>query len=696
MNLALFLSILMAGCSSAEEFVFKADHYIITAEEDGYSEQQAEYLYKHLSKRTTDNSPVTLHKGITNKDIAEGTKIIHIEVAKDLKNDYCIKHSKNRLHLRMKNQEVAMWMTYEVIAAIAQEDKRILAEDLPPSSIYFLNECKDFDFEYRDPHFAPNLEEHYSAITGNHNVESDWGLWGHNLPKISKDAENENIYAYVGKKRIKDQFSFASSELFNLVSEYIVDNYGEGKEKSYRFMVMPNDNDLVCICAACTELGNTETNATPAVNAFIRKLAERFPNHEFFTVAYRTVKKPPIYQLTENVGVFLSTIDVPKGNEIDKNHSKTKEFLDLLNTWKGKTSKVYLWDYAANFDDYLTPIPVLYGVQKQLKYYREQGVNGVFYNGSGYDYMPFDDVKTYVLGALMKEVTADIEKLVNKFFEIKYPQNHSLLSEYYLKLEKDFNEKNIPYNMYGSFKDNLNYLNPEDFKSFYNQLGEIIPKAPELEKTNLNKLYIALTFTRLQVLYSEGADAIRNTKKTQLDQWLQNLEYHQSFSDLRRYREVGGHLSEYISEWNDLLYRMKSDNLLKNTKIEIISEPDHGYENPNILNDGIFGFPSDYHQGWFLSSNRELKISFHTDNIKDGKYLNIRFLNDEKHRFHLPEKIEIFADGKTIKTLNEIEIKKDELSSEISFEGVKHIEIVFYPKKNKENTIAIDEILILK
>src|SRR5690606_23410074 len=101
-----------------KEFFFKANQYVITSEEDGSSEKQAEYLYKHLSKRISDNSVVALHKGIADKSIPDGTKTIHLEFATDLENDYCIKHTKNRIHLRTRNQEVATWMTYQLIAAI--------------------------------------------------------------------------------------------------------------------------------------------------------------------------------------------------------------------------------------------------------------------------------------------------------------------------------------------------------------------------------------------------------------------------------------------------------------------------------------------------------------------------------------------------------------------------------------------------
>lgn len=703
LNLFFCLLIVLGSCSSNSNTPgLKADRYVISFEEDAQSEQWATYLFNHLSKRITDKGSVEISKRPQQKSLAQGSKVIHVEIAADLKNDYCIQHSSERLHLRIKNKEVAVWIIYELIESISSVDNRVEAKDLPPATIRFSNGCRDFDFAYRDPHFAPNLQPEYAPVAGNNNVEADWGIWGHNLSKIVKAAEApEEVYALVNNRRNKDQLSFTSEKLFDITVNYIIDNYGDGAGKGTRFMITPNDNDLVCSCATCTEAGNTANNATPAVNEFVRKLAERFPKHEFFITAYRTVKAPPAHQMAANTGVFLSTIDLPKGVELNSNNNKTKVFLDMLEAWKQKTANIYVWDYAANFDDYLSPMPVLYAAQKQFKFFKKQGIKGVFANAGGYDYIPFDDVKTYVLGALLKNTNADVETLVKKFFAKNYPAAHALLTAYYLKLEKDFDKKGKAYNMYGGINDNLaTYLNAPDFEKFHTSLGTVAGKASGEEKARLKKLYTALTFTRLQLIYAKGTDAISQMPAGELKILLETLEGYKSYADMQRYRESGGELSAYMDEWKSLLTTIKTPNQLKGTSIKLLSRADEGYETPGVLNDGLPGFATDYHQGWYISSIDDLHISFPAQQLQNAEKIKCRFLYNEDHRFLPPEKIEIKADGRLIKTITNKEIALSgavaACEAKIPLAGTKNIELKFYRPKDVKSKIAIDEIFILK
>ena len=42
------------------------------------------------------------------------------------------------------------------------------------------------------------------------------------------------------------------------------------------------------------------------------------------------------------------------------------------------TNKLYVWDYMCNFDDYLTPFPVLYLLKERLVFFHDLKINGVF------------------------------------------------------------------------------------------------------------------------------------------------------------------------------------------------------------------------------------------------------------------------------------------------------------------------------
>ncbi len=698
---------------TAQNTELKADKYLITAEEDAKSEHWATYLHTHLEKRSDDQSVILIQLG--NPDVKPDKDVlnIHFEFIPDLKDDYAIEHKGRRLRISVRDDKTAVWIIYQLIENIGMADNHFDTNDLPPDMIRFDSHAHSFDFEYREPHFAPNLQPDYAPLIGTNNVETDWGIWGHNLTKIIEDWGDESIYALVDNKHTKEQFCFSSENVFEQINEYIIDNFGDGSDGySVRMMIMPTDNKLVCTCPDCEEVGNTPDSATPAVQKLITRLAEKFPAHWFFTSAYLTTFQPPKFQLPTNSGVLFSTINLPQGVKLGQ-QDVVKEFVEQLNLWREKTPNIYLWDYASNFDDYLTPLPMLLSLQKKLQFFKKQGVKGIFLNAGGYDYSPFDDVKTFVSAALMMDVDANVESLITAFLKKKYPESHRFLTDYYLGLEKQFSEKNVPYNMYGGMEDNLQtYFNAEQFTSFYDALPTLIPTTKDAERKHLEKLFTTLTYTRLQLAYTQGADkwgyarAENNTMvvKPEIKEMLTNLQEYVHFPDLQNYKEFDGSLSEYIEQWQELIKQGVYENALLNVPIELLSEPDEGYEQTELLSDGTPGFTQDYHQGWYLSTNNDLHIRFSTDKLQGQKVIKLRFLQMELHGIYPPEAIEMWLDGNIVKglSMDKMEERRENKVTAITYsfplqiDGQHTIELKFKRHKADKSIIAIDEIQILK
>ncbi|MBK5722414.1 DUF4838 domain-containing protein [Dysgonomonas sp. Marseille-P4677] len=696
----------MNSCKANSQPSLKANGYAISSKEDEISVIWAEYLYNHLKKRCAEDGIVVKTIDDKNKKSFAGFKNIQFEVNPDINYDYCIDHTSEELYITVRNKETALWITYQLISNIATVDSRFDVADLPIPLIDFDSECKSFDFSYREPYFRPNLNEEYSALIGTNNVERDWGLWGHNLSKVIQDPSIEDVYSLVNGVRNRDQFSFSSPTLFNNICEYIIDNYGDGNVKEYRFMIMPNDNQLVCTCPSCVALGNTEDNATPAVMDLIHKLADRFPGHMFFTTAYMTTSIPPTTNLPDNAGVFISTVSLPKGQTLDDSKASVKAFSKQLDKWSKKTSNIYLWDYAANFDDYLTPLPILYGLQKQLLFFRSHGVKGIFLNASGYDYSPFDDVKTFVAGALMMDSEINVKSLCEKYLEKEYPISHKLLSDYYLSAEHQFESKNKAYDMYGGINQIISsYLDVDRFIQFYEDLIIVIGKTEKEESDKLHKLLTALTYTRLQIAYVRndkawGAATKVNTElviKPEIERYINNLEENTKLRGLGNYKESDGKLDNYITEWRKILSYKGLKNTLMGTTIKISSNSNESND-IYMLNDGMLGFSTDYHQGWYLSTTDDLAANFSAEKLRSCSEIKLHFLRMARHQIYPPEKVILIVDNIEIKSIDSLQMNNygliDECIIPIDFSLAKNIELKFIRKQGNKSTIACDEIVI--
>lgn len=622
-------------------------------------------------------------------------KKITFSLNTNLSETYCLTVSENTITALAKTLDDGKWLVYQILELLSQTNTEIKTDDLPPASIKLSTHCKTFDFEYREPFFPTNLEKGNTIVFGTHSVDLHWGLWGHNISKITTPADE--IFATTKDGITENQFCFSSELLFNLFSDYVLNNFGEKTEKSVRFMVMPEDNNIACLCENCKKIGNTEGNASPATAQMLKKLAEKFPMHLFFTSSYHTTSQPPNIKLPPNTGVFISTIELPQIYELNKENTGVNEFANTIQLWKKSVSHVYVWDYASNFDDYLTPIPILYSLQKRLAFFKNEGVNGVFFNASGYDYSSFEDLKTYIISNLLQQTDIDIPKHIRMFFRKFYPENHQLLSDYYINLEEKFSRKNRPINIYGSLREILaTYLNEFAFMDFYESLNAV-QNLSEKEK----KLSLTLHFTRLQlalnkrtkknVFFTKEADKLK--VNSEIKDILNQLKLHRKTDNLHQYREENGALDTYINNWEQQILNSDLENKILDIPIE--SNLEYSEIPFTVLTDGIPGFSNDYHIGWYISSE-SLDFSFYAP-IEERVKIQLRFLENEKHRFTLPEKLEIYI-NKKINNNEYITTSYSDttiIESELSLSEGDKVTIRLVVADETNNKIALDEIRIL-
>lgn len=698
------LLIRFVSCSSSAMSSMKSEKYLITSQQDARSKKWALYLFNHLKKRTVGSQIFSLKQGdIVNSD--PSVFQFQIEVAPDLKSDYCIEQKNNRVIIRSKSESIMLWLAYQLISKLSEDDPRINSSDIPPAFITFKTECRDFDFQYREPHLGQNIDYERSLLLGNNNIDVDWGLWGHQLSSLANDFGDEEMFALFDGHRNHNQLCFSSKVLLKQTSEFILNQYGNGNKKAYRFMISPSDNNLVCQCSLCLSKGNSENNATPAVTAFLNNLAQRFKNHEFYTIAYKTTQKAPEITLNNNAGVFISTIDLPKGIEIFEAQKETQLFEQTLASWSNKTQKLYLWDYAANFDDYLSPIPLVNGIQRQLKYFKKLGIKGIFLNSAGYDYMPFADVNAYIFSALMKDNTLVTEELASKYITKFYPVSWKILSSFYIGQLRDFDTNNKQYNMYGSMRENLStYIDPVKFSDFYETLRMTISKTKGEEKRKLKKLLTALSYSRLQIAYTipdkgySGHPALQtNFNNNSVKTWLSQLKKHKGHKDMVVFKEADGEISTYIEEWENLLNTKVSSNTLLQKDIIITSPKDEGFESTSMLIDKIPGFGSNYQQGWYLSSSEETEITINVSSIKNPSKIEINFLHMEHRNIYAPIKIELYVDSHPSQILEfnnpSIRNNKFQFSTPL-LNNAKKIKLKILKRPLTRSSIALDEISI--
>jgi hypothetical protein len=574
------------------------------------------------------------------------------------------------------------------------------------------NHCSSPDFKYREPYFSSNFNSDFRAWNKTNYLELEWGIWGHNISKVLKEYNlPESAYAKLGNKRVKNQYCFTSDSLFKFLNEKIGDIYASDHALN-KYMILPNDNTIVCECDKCKAIGNTSKDAAPAVFNFLNSLARNHKKLSFFTTAYITVKEIPPFKAASNVGLFYSTIAIQKGVPLEDTKD-FKEFKYDINRWRKYLENVYIWDYAVNFDNYFDIYPSLKVTQKNLKLYKKLGINGVFLHGSEYQYSTFQDLKATIFAKLLWNTDINVDEEISTYFHEKFPTKLAdVLTKYYLTIDNSFFTNKEELGIYSGIDESVKkYLDPKVFFSFYTEFDANTEKN-KYDKDFL-KIATALTFLKLEIMRDYGIGKygfatinkdeeiiVKNEATILLDR----LTAFSKSADLTSYNEVKYKIDSYIKRWRQNIYKYhKRKHYFYKKPFEVLSNLDEAYKDSSVLNDGAFGL-NGYNTNWLICSVDDLALKIEKKYIKKSKKITFTFLQDIKHDIYYPNVIEILdTDYKLIKKLNILVDRSSLSTKEVTFKipskfDDKQLPDTFILKINRrnirgKNTLACDEII---
>ena len=87
-------------------------------------------------------------------------------------------------------------------------------------------------------------------------------------------------------------------------------------------------------------------------------------------------------------------------------------FSRYLKRWRRIAAHVYMWDYDARFANFIQPHPNHFVMAKSLRFYRDQGVKGVFVQGSWGSAGEFMHMRAWVTAQLLWDPDQDMRALM--------------------------------------------------------------------------------------------------------------------------------------------------------------------------------------------------------------------------------------------------------------------------------------------
>ena len=722
--LLVLLAAALPSCMSRRTVQPAPVRYRVMAGSGSEDREAAEYLRDHLSSR----SALDLLSSTPGENVIDVT----VHVNPDLRGDYQVRYlSENSLELSTCDRRTMTWLMYQFIKYAGQDTGYITVDDLPPCIFPRHDTLATFPFEYRDIYMPTNQNPDMTELLGLHNLESDWGLWGHQLSKVlgtmgddffGYQNLDQELFARTGGRIRKEQFCFSSELLYELTERYIIDQYGEGTDRSWNITIAPEDNRVVCLCPRCVAAGNLPAIATPAVVAFVERLAVRFPRHQFFIPAYSTTLAPPDHKLPDNVGVFLSAMGYPRAWD-NADTPQAQSFFRILEAWQKVTDKVYIWDYICNFDDYLSPYPILFVMQQRFREYIARGVKGIFLNGSGYFYSTLQEAYSFVLSDLLADPDADVSALLKAYFNDAMPHVGTFFSTVLLHMEEHAARSGTELPLYGGIDDAVNtYLFEREFRMEYARFIELKDRGmTHRERVIYDKTRQIVSFSYLELCRLRGIGpggfaelrdgvwevkpdvfaALNDLKEITPEEDIYILTDNENASPdhMDRVNETGIYIADYENEcqiWLESGWWKR--NLLLGEPLKVTV---NGNTTLNTrLTDGVTGISQNYHWGWEILPQDGLVIELPSEKLDRPAMLYFAMMNFEQHRMSLPLDIALHVDGKLLahvqrEGLTEYVDDGEKIVYKLRIGRLKgsKVELVFHPS-NKPN-IAIDEIFVI-
>ena len=316
--------------------------------------------------------------------------------------------------------------------------------------------------------------------------------YGHFIPRTKynnpEDTENyhpewfsnANIQFCLTNEDLQD-------ELVKNAIKILEENYALGEARRAKYLnISQNDGAGWCTCATCYPERQQYTDSGYMIrftNKIVERLEEWRLEHcpewdlKYCTFAYDLIIPPvkkegetykpvdPSVVAHKRLSIRLATLQncynhSLKSNTCTANQTHQSYFLG----WDAiSTEPMTVYDYSANYHNYLLFLDIFNIMQTNLQFYKELGVNHVYtQNATGLQTKPFGALENYLRGKLMWDVDADVEELTDNFFKHYYKSSAEYVRKYfdhmrtYIAYADSQKEGGWHFKLYDTFSPDLN------------------------------------------------------------------------------------------------------------------------------------------------------------------------------------------------------------------------------------------------
>lgn len=422
------------------------------------------------------------------------------------------------------------------------------------------------------------------------------GLWVHTfnslLPASVYGTEHPEYYSFINGERRPgraSQWCLTNDDLFDLVAAKI-DSVFKANPGMDMISVSQNDSNFTyCRCEECEQVNESEGAPSGNYIHFLNRLAARFPDKEFSTLAYLFTMEPPRHvRPRANVNIMLCDIDCDREVPLMENASG-RRFVAALEGWAALTDNIFVWDYGINFDNMVAPFPNFPILGPNIELFRRNHATMHFSQIGGSYGGDFSEMRTYVVAKLMWNPAQDTDSLVRRFMRGCYGAAAPDIYQYEKLLEGAMlasGQRLWIYDSPVSHKDGM--LNAA-CRRRYGELFDRAERAAGEDSVLLRRVRLA----RLPLLYSdlEIARASNDKELGAVADELDTFEKYVTQYGVETLNERGNTPQEYCRLYRERYLPRKTPSLALGARIVWIDGPEEKYRATGemTLTDGLFG-----------------------------------------------------------------------------------------------------------
>jgi len=369
---------------------------------------------------------------------------------------------------------------------------------------------------------------------------------------------------------------------------------------------------------------------------------------------------PPKYvKPLPNVNIMLCSIDADREVPLTENRSG-REFTKALYGWAAISDNIFIWDYAINFDNYLSPFPNFHVLKPNMELFKANHATMHHCQMNAAKGTNFGELRSYMAAKLMWNPAADADSLMQHFLKGYYGAAAPYLYQYIKIMEGALlgsGERLWIYDSPVTFKKGM--LKPYlmgRYEALFDRAEEAV--AGDAQRlARVREARLPIQYSKLEIMRTEhGSDpAEMETLLTLFEKRVREL-------GIKELNERRNSPEEYCALYRERFMPRKIRSLAAGAKVDFIEGPTGKYAElgKTALTDELYG-GSTFVESWVGWEGKDASMVIDLGEKKEFTQVTTDFLHQLGAWILLPKQViySLSDDGKDFRNIGTVDFEED-------------------------------------